>query len=368
MWNIWKEELYKIASRKIIWLSVFLFLAFITFRLFTERDHYSVTIDGQIFRGQEAIRKDRELTSRYAGILTQDKVRQIYEEYGFYYLDETTDSARGNFCSRFVTETFTDYMQTDGNDPTVIHFYKGQDHANNTAPYLENKIHFDYFYGWNDFAEIYMTTLLAAFVILIVGLSPLFAEEYQLKTADILRTTRRGRQSGIWMKLLAALFFAAALICLMSAYLWGIYISVYGTQGLDASGVLLSFASFYGYCPETVAGLLALLAFLGLTGAILLTGLTAAVSASCRTPFFSLVLSLVIFLFPVVWLKVLGPMGIFGMSMTKNISHFMISMPVYLPMSTGFALSAGQIGIHLGIALTAGIGCLLLGYRKYRNA
>ena len=124
MWNIWKEELYKIASRKIIWLSVFLFLAFITFRLFTERDHYSVTIDGQIFRGQEAIRKDRELTSHYAGILTQDKVRQIYEEYGFYYLDETTDSARGNFCSRFVTETFTDYMQTDGNDPTVIHFYK----------------------------------------------------------------------------------------------------------------------------------------------------------------------------------------------------------------------------------------------------
>ncbi len=368
MWNIWKEELYKIVSRKIIWLGIFLFLVFITFRLFAERDHYSATIDGQVFRGQEAIRKDQALTSRYAGILTKDKVRQIYEAYGFYYLDEATDSAKGNFCSRFVTETFTNYMQTDGNDPTAIHFYKDRDHAYNTAPYLENKVRFDYFYGWNDFAETYMTTLLAAFVILIVGLSPLFAEEYQLKTADILRTTRRGRQSGIWIKLLAALFFAAALICLVSAYLWGIYTAVFGTQGLDASGVLLSFASFYGYCPETVAGVLVLFVSLGLAGAVLLTSLTAAVSASCRSPFLALVLSLVIFLFPVVWLKVLAPMGILGMDITKIISHFMISMPVYLPMSTGFALTAGQIGIHLGIALAVGVGCLLLGYRKYRNA
>ena len=33
MWTIWKEELYKISSRKIIWLGVFLLLASATIRL-----------------------------------------------------------------------------------------------------------------------------------------------------------------------------------------------------------------------------------------------------------------------------------------------------------------------------------------------
>lgn len=368
MWNIWKKELYKIASRKVIWLGMLLLLAFISFRLLVERRNYTVTLDGRAFYGQEAIQKDQALTARYAGTLTEKQIQQIYEEYGFYYYDDETGYSNGNFCNRFITEKFTNYMQTGGNNPDAIHFYQNQDWENNAAPYLENNVNFDYIYGWNDFAEIYLMALLAVFVLLIIGLSPLFAEEYQLKTADVLRTTSRGKQSGIWMKILAALFFAAAIVCMASAYLWGIYIAVYGTQGLDASAVLLNFAAFYGYCPETVMGFFIFITFLGLIGAILLTSLMAGISSICRTPFFALVVSLIVFLFPVVWVKALAPMRIFGAPLTKNISHFMISMPFYLPLSIGFAFSEKQLEIHLCIALVVGISSIFFGYYKYRNA
>ena len=65
MWTIWKEELYKIASRKLVWLGVSLLLAFVTFRLYSEQNTYSSTIDGKTYRGAEAIKKDQELTRLY---------------------------------------------------------------------------------------------------------------------------------------------------------------------------------------------------------------------------------------------------------------------------------------------------------------
>lgn len=366
MWTIWKEELYKIASRKLVWLGVSLLLAFVTFRLYSEQNTYSSTIDGKTYRGAEAIKKDQELTRLYAGTLTLDKVKQIYEEYGFFFYDKDDKTRLGNYCNWFISKEFTNFMQTDGYDPGQVHFYTGQDWEYNAEPLLHGGIRFDYIYGWSDLAEIYLMTIIVLFILLIIGLTPLFSEEYQLKTADILRTTRRGRQSGIWMKILAALFFSVVLTLAVTAYLWGIYLDVYGTQGLDASAALLSFA--YGYYPETAAGFLVFLFFLGLAGAILLTGLTAGVSAFCQSPFLALVISVAGFLLPVFWIKVFAPTWILGPRLTKLVTHFMASMPAYLPQNPGFSFSRGQLILHLCIALAAGTGGILLGYRRYRSA
>lgn len=368
MWIIWKEELYKIASRKIVWLGVFLLLAFVSFRLFSEQNTYTTTVGGETFWGAEAIKKDQDLTKRYAGTLTLDKIRRIYEEYGFYYYDEYKKINMGNFCNRFITMEFTNYRWSDTDDPKEIRFLEGTDWENNVKPYLEQDTRFDYVYGFSDLAEIYMLTLTVLAFLLIIGLSPVFAEEYQLRTADILRTTRRGKLGGIWMKILAALFFASCLFFAVSAYLWGIYLSVYGTQGLDASAVLISFVSFYGYSPKTVAGFFVFITFLGLVSTILLTGLVAGISAMCKSPFLALILSAALYLFPVIWVKALGPMQIPGRTLTRLVNHAMASMPVYLPMSTGFSFSAKQTAWHVGIALAVGIGGMFLGYHSYRNS
>lgn len=368
MWRIWREELCKIASRKLIWLGVFLLLGFVTFRTFAERDDYTMNLDGKLYHGQEAIEKDQELARRYAGPLTMEKLKLIYEEYGFSYYDPEQEVEIGNFCNKYITKRFTNFREVGRENPDEIEFYQGQDWDFNAAPLLENELQFDYVYGWNDFIEIYIMDMLVLFVLLIIGISPVFAEEYQLRTADILRTTSRGRQSGIWMKLLAALFFDILLTFIVCAYLWGIYLMVFGTQGLDASAVLLDFVTIHGYTPEHVWGLLLYITFLGFCGVFLLTGIVLGISALCRTPFVALILSLVVFFFPVLWMDVLGPMWLFGVPITKKITHFMTSMPIYLIRSTGFGFSAGQIVAHLCIAFAVGSGCMALGYKRYRNS
>lgn len=369
MWKIWKEEFYKIASRRTVWLGLFLLLAFVSFRLYSECNTYTAVIGGKVLRGREAIRKDQELTRLYAGDLTLDKISQIYEEYGFFYYDMDDKTRMGNFCNQFITMRFTNYMQTDGNAPEDIHFLEGREWEGHAARLKDSPPRFDYIYGWDDFSEMYITCLIVVFILLIIGLAPIFAEEYQLKTADILRTTRRGKKSGIWMKILAAISFSAILTCGVSAYLAGIYLTAYGTQGLDASAILLTnLTSYYGYCPETILMTFIMIALLGLISSVLLAALVSCISALCKSPFPALVISLAGFLAPVLWVKILAPMQILGVTLTRMVSHFMVSMPVYLPVSTGFAFSKEQIVLHLYIALAAGTCGILLGYRRYRNA
>lgn len=368
MWTIWKEEFRKIAARKIIWSATFLLLAFATFRLFAELNDYTVTIDERNYRGQEAVDKDRALTKQYAGVLTEDKINEIYREYGFYpYADPDNTKIEKNFLSKYITDTFTGALTMES--IFDLHFYEGREWERNVEPYLKGNVKFDYIYGWDDFVEIYMLILLVLYVILIIGLSPVFSEEYMLKTADILRTTKRGKGSGIWMKILAACVFAVLLTFMAGIYLLGIYLFVYGAQGLDASAVLLRFSTFYGYCPKSVGGLLFFMAFLGLLGALILSGITLGISAVCRNSFLALVLSAAVFSFPVLWIKVLGAMcmGILGPAVTTNITHFMASMPAYLPMSIGFAFSEKQIIIHAGISLAVGVSGCLYGYYRYRS-
>ena len=106
---------------------------------------------------------------------------------------------------------------------------------------------------------------------------------------------------------------------------------------------------------------------LGLAGALLLTGMVLAVSSLCRNSFLTVVVSLVLFLVPLVWLKVFSSMWILGYRLTRAVNHFMTSMPFYLPMNWSFGFSGEQIGMHLVTALTVGVVCLILGYHKYRN-
>lgn len=368
MWIIWIEEFRKIAARKIIWLATFLLLAFITLRLVTQLKDYTVTIDGKTLEGQDAVEADKALTKRYAGILTEKEVNELYGKYGFYpYDDPDNTELEKNYLNRFITDHFTGF-RTTGN-VFDLHLYEGEEWEQNAAPYLEENVKFDYVYGWDDCVETYILVLLVSYVILLIGLSPVFSEEYMLKTADILRTTKRGKDSAVWMKILAACAFVALHILAVSIYSLGIYLWAYGAQGLDASAVLLRFSTFYGYCPKTVAGLFLFIAALGLLGSLLLTGMTLGLSAACRNSFLSLVFSAAVFSFPVLWMKVLWPMcmGILGTAVTTNITHFISSMPAFLPMSIGFSFSSEQIVIHICIAAAVGTAGFLYSYYRYRR-
>lgn len=368
MWKIWKEEIYKIASRKIIWCGILVLLAFLTFRLWTIQQDYAVTIDGQTYYGKTAIKKDQELAKEYAGPLTEEKVRAIYDRFGFYYYDEKIDNFRGNFCNKYITEKMTNYRQLSGDNPDEIQFMEGEEWENNAAPLLKGDVQFDYVYGWDDMVETYgITMMLMLSVILIIGLSPVFAEEYTLRTADILLTTRRGKKSAIWMKISAAVFFAAAVYCLASLYIWLAYRYVFGTQGLDASTVLCGALPYHGTYPKEIGAFFIFIFVLGVAGIILLSAVVLAVSAICRNSFMAVVVSMIVFVIPVAWIKIFSPMWILGRKGTMLVNHFMLSQPVYLPLGWGFSFPEDVTVMHLLIALTVTVVCITAGYHKYRN-
>lgn len=368
MRKIWKEEVYRILSRKIIWVGVILLMVFLKLRLTQEVMAYTATIDGELYKGKAAIAMDKKMASEYAGPLTEKKIEQIYQDFGFYYDSEDKEYASNNYCSRFITEITTNYRQTDGVNPEEIHFLEGEDWEWFVKPILNGKNRFDYAYGWEDLKEMFMTTILLLFVIILVGLAPVFAEEYTLRTADLLLTTERGKKGGIWLKISAAVFTAVLLYLVMLLFLFGIYADAYGIQGLDASAAMLQLPSI-GYYPDTVRGFFLYQVLIALLGTMLLAGMTTAVSSLCRNSFFAVVLSLILFVIPFAWMQAGARMlqPILGWKIVEMIGHFMTSMPVYLSLSWGFGFSEKQIIVHIGIALAVGTGCTLLGYHTYQN-
>ncbi len=369
MWKIFQEEFRKIASRKIVWIGLFVLLAFVRFRIGEIQNDYSVLIDGETFYGKEAIEKDKELTARYAGSLTEEKIREFYEKYGFFYYDADTRERKGNFCSQFMTEHLTNFRQIENEEtvPESIVFFEGEEWERNVGSLLDGTIRFDYAYGWENLREVYGIMIVCGLAVLfIIGLSPVFAEEYTLKTADILLTTQRGKKSGIWMKAAAALCFTVSVYCAVTLYVWGVYLKIFGSQGLDASPEII-WEGLYGYCPDSIGGFFLFQFGMGLAGLLLLACTVLAVSAMCKNAFLSVIISTILFLFPAVWLNVLGPMRILGMAMTKVVTLFMVSMPVYLSMHWGFGFQEKQVLMHLAIAVAVGAGSLALGYRRYRG-
>ena len=201
MWKIFQEEFYKIASKKIVWIGLFCLLGFVRYRLAMVVDEYTMTTGRETICGKEAIAKDQELTAQYAGPLTEEKVQTIYEKYGFFYINSETGEQNGNYCSRFITERMTNSRQLEEPALDDIQFYQGSDWENNAAYLLEDGLRFDYVYGWDDLAETYgIMVIFCLSALFMIGLSSVFSEEYSLKTADILLTTRRGKGGGIWMK------------------------------------------------------------------------------------------------------------------------------------------------------------------------
>ncbi len=281
MYRIWKEEMRKIASGKIVWLGLILLPALLYLRLMSQVSTYRVTIDGEYFEGKEALMMDQKLTKEYAGPLTEEKVRQIYRDFGFCYWSQE-NGAVGNFCNKFITEEMTDFNEKGWENQDAISFYSGEDWENYVAPMLTGDIWFDYVDGWRDLREIYgIIVIIGLLLIFMVAVAPVFAEEYTLRTTDLVLTTKEGKKGAVRMKIAAAFSFTVLVYCVITLFVWGIYLEVYGLQGLDASARLLGVPSM-GYCPGTVSGFFIYQFFLGLAGVLLLT----AIGGICRKPQF----------------------------------------------------------------------------------
>ena len=82
--ELYKIELYKLIHRKFFLISLSgIFAVLLLYFCFVNIGGERSTVNGVVYTGLQAIKKDREITEAFQGILTDDKAEQIMESYGF---------------------------------------------------------------------------------------------------------------------------------------------------------------------------------------------------------------------------------------------------------------------------------------------
>lgn len=370
--RIFRTELYKICSKKLVFIGLagsLLFFAFY-FWVSTVGSEY-IFSDGQVLVRFDAIRLERQIAETYAGPLTRELAEEILAEYGWARDIDAVDgllakqgSASGyeeNFCNRFVTVELSSRRQ-GGEEP-----YHLLDEDPVIAAKMGGQLQFGYGDIWgSSFRETHMMVLIVVSILAIVAAAPVFSEEYGYRTAPVLLTTVHGRARDACCKALAAFCFGTFLYVLTTGLLFGAFALVYGVEGLKSSAVL--FLPDVYLMPETASKTLGSYMyrylFLGLVSVWASTGITLFLSAKFRQSFTALIWSVLAYLLPyVVYIMV---MSISRMSrFIMRLMQLIRSLPAFLPYKELSCAPAASLWLgYLVSALLIGGGAFL-GCRRY---
>jgi len=361
------KEIYRILSRKITLIALSVAAVFsIYYGCFSFWDE--VVIDnGEIYWKGQAVAADRQAAEEFTGTLTEETVRMIWEKYG-----EPVNADRmlreedlqkllrqgayDNCCNRFVSRMFTnEVLQEDG---TIVRVLQED---------LSESLYFDGSYvfgyageGWNWYWDHFLIIFVMVSLVVIIGFSPVFSEDYAFRTADIILPTVRGRFQ-VWRTRVCAGFLLASVyywvmcgIAFLQNYLF------YGTDGLFVS---CAFTGVPYYFRENSAPLWKALLILHLGGWFSLLVLVLqiqAISSRCKSGFGALLWSLAAYLGPLTVIRLILDnlpvirviiwMKYFGYSMPLSFSGMYVQAPplhkrVFLVIALSMAAAAAVAGV-----------------------
>lgn len=281
------EECRKILEKRILWIGLAVLAGF--WSVFCVLNARVETVAGGVrYQGAEAIAKDREIAKEWEGVLTMEKLYQMVDTYGLA-LDEIHDDSRrtGNWVSQFATDLLTDYPY-GGNGELLP-----KEDLEWLAQSLEkNRPYFTYLDGAEDFLLTGAFANFGVLLLIIIGVPPVFGEEYTQKTAPVLLTTVHGRKKDIKSKVMASIALAVLLYLLVNGTVFLSWLAVYGDSGLKAGACLISLAA-ESFAALTLGQLWLFNFAWGLLGVLMMSAITLFFSAKCKTPFLGLIWSLV---------------------------------------------------------------------------
>lgn len=341
--RLWKMEFYKITARPVMNLGFLLILGFLILVFYQEVDASRTEIDGKVYQGLEAIQMDRKLAKEYEGIFTMEKAEDIVERFGFSgyvgegTLEEITYEREGNYCSQFVTDKMTDFMQEDRR-PTD--FSTGEAWENYGKYYITGDVFFSYANGWKKLVDVWNMGIILLQVWLILMIAPVFSEEYSRNTTGILLSSKHGKSKDIWTKMMASLSLGGISYLVMVLLLTGMTIAVYGTDGLHANPLLIGDMFWAaGSRHWTAGGLLAAVFLEGLTAVFLNVCIMLFLSSRCRRPVTAVTAGALVFFLPAginqVLFQILLSLGAAssfpGWLFLDVMRISCLSFPIYLP-------------------------------------
>ncbi|HJA67235.1 MAG TPA: ABC transporter permease [Candidatus Mediterraneibacter cottocaccae] len=362
--RLYKMELYKLLGRKFFLVSLaagmaLLFLYFWFVNVGEERS----TVNGTLYTGYEAVRTDRRITEEFRGTFTDETARQIIDRYGFpSVVEEYYGGFRDeNYLNGFVTEylgngyfsSWDDYRVSDDLYPLA------DTELGKAAELTGKELVFDYVKGWGVLLDTLQMGMVFASILILIGISPVFAEERQCRTAPLLFTSEEGKNRDVAAKAAAAFTLAVLVYAVMAAGTVLMVGSVYGTGGGECmSGIVmmrtLNTANAASMIPVSrFVGIVMALNFLAIVS---LCAITLCVSAYFASLFQAVSVSCMIWLAPLMFRILFGGAGYI----------LAAGMPLFLIMYGIVEDWYRILFIPAGIALAVLVCCTLDGCRKYR--
>lgn len=358
--RLYKMELYKLCHKRTFTTGVLavIGLMFVYF-WFAEVGAETAAVGGHVYSGYEAVQINREITEEFEGAITNEKINQIIETYGLpSKFEENMPGWRdGNYLNDFVTRYFTNGAWENGVLPTETYaleeteFGKAYD-AMGTTPYLT------YTTGWRVFVEMLQFGLVLGSILVICGISVIFADEGQTKMLPLIFTTEEGRKRDVPAKVCASFTLAILIfigIVLIDIGLCGM---VYGLKGFEnISGIVLSKHMLRPVYRIPFSEYMGILLGLGLQAFLSLCSITLCVSAHQNSSFSAVIIAAVCWGFPVLLRMFFG--GVMWVIVD--------SMPVFLIMTGTLSDIYMMWYIALGINICFSGGCLLKGIVYYKT-
>lgn len=238
--------------------------------------------------GKEAVEIDRTLARKYGGILTDEKVQQMMEDFapGYDLKGLNAVFLYQNATQSAVFARFSD-MNGNWNEQTVADVFG------------DEEIKTGYINGWlitsDNMVRIYIVLLLTVAVML----APVFCGEYS-GVDSVLLSCRYGRTKIITAKILASLAAVVLIVAVTAGLNFLLALGLYGSEGLTCSILFAPVESVEEGIPFniTVCTLVAYQTMLAFTGAVSAAGIALLFSAGCGSPIAALSVSAGLLLAP----------------------------------------------------------------------
>ena len=340
MKQLMRFELKKIFMKRIVRMAVLGLL--ILNILFVFSDYYSMyAFDGKSREGSggAAVEIDQEISERYQGLLTDEKVGQMLEEFRPK-VDTGGLNAARLYQNAFQSSVFARFSDVDGN-------WNGRSVSD---VFGNEAVKIGYVNGWlhisRNMIRIFM---ILAFVIILMG-APVFSGEYS-GADNILLTSRYGKtkcSTAKGMAALAAAFFLTAVFSAVNLLLGWI---LYGGEGLSCSILFAPVDFVENYIPFnlTCGELMVYQVLLMFACGAGVTGITLFLSSVCKNQVTALAASSAAFILPI----------LLPVTETNPLYRVVLLMPVYYvqfisimsaePVKNGLIFAVWSVSVGAGL-------------------
>lgn len=323
---------------------------------FAEVGEEIAVVDRRSYTGYKAVQVNREITREFEGALTDEKIQDILEKYGL--PSQTAENMPGwrdgNYLSDFVVRYFTNGSWERGITPTESYSLESSSLGKACAD-REIIPTLAYTKGWSVFIEILQLGFILGSILVICTVSPVFAEEDQVKMLSLILTTEEGVKKSIIAKYMAA--FTATLFIFVGIIGSSLLLCnlVYGVEGFEnISNVVLLKNTAAGW-ELNFSEYLGIMIGYGLQAFFLLCCFCLWISAGQKSSFLALILAGVCWGAPVLLRMIFwGPAGL-----------LLYATPIFLVMNGTIEDTYTIWIVVLGLSLLMGIGCMLGGIRSY---